>query len=190
MTEEICNFLYYYLSVKPEFTISGVSLLNETPEAVDRVLGIPIIAPNELADRTGRILISCYTREYDHYLTYAREHFDAAKIDVLSFDLVDADVDKALQAVGGRPLVLFGAGGCGSMLLENTDLANANVVAFSDNDQKKWGGRFCGKAIIPPEDIRSVCWDVLILSRAYEYDIKESLQQKYGDTLKIHLLYH
>lgn len=189
MTEEIGYFLHYYHSVKTSFTIGAIALLEDIPAQVTGVLGIDLVPPETLADWQGPILVSCDSRSFGRYMDYARDTYPMDRVAVLSSDTVEADVPGVLERVGDAPVVLFGAGGFSAMLLRSTHLSRANIVAFSDNDKAKWGTRFEDKPVVAPASIPEVARDVIVCSRAYEYDIARSLQNAHGDRLAVHTLF-
>ena len=75
--------------------------------------------------------------------------------------------------------VIFGAGVYGKKILRGLqEIYNVEVVAFCDNDKKKWGERIKSIPIISPQELSSISYDVIFISarRGYMfYDIKEQL---------------
>tara|TARA_A200000113_G_C8862423_1_gene353724 strand:+ start:985 stop:2031 length:1047 start_codon:yes stop_codon:yes gene_type:complete len=58
-----------------------------------------------------------------------------------------------LKFLQGRSIVIFGSSVGGSILSDYLRKNNFNPLCFSDNDTVKWGRKFCGKKIIPPNEI-------------------------------------
>lgn len=61
--------------------------------------------------------------------------------------------------------ILFGAAHSGVTLYETISKKYC-VVAFTDNDPKKWGGKIEEISIIPPSDISHLKYDVIIITSA------------------------
>ncbi|WP_029896175.1 radical SAM protein [Desulfohalovibrio reitneri] len=189
LTEETGYFLFHYQATEPDFTIAGVCLLEDLPEEVTEVLGLPIIPPEEAPRLDTPFLLACYSRDFDRYKEFAETCLGKERVHVLSPDVVEARTDEALAQTAGGPVVLFGAGGCADLLLDSTELARANVVAFSDNDKRKWGSTFRDLPVVPPSEIPEWASEVVICSRAFEYDIERSLVDAHGEALRVHRLY-
>jgi glycosyltransferase involved in cell wall biosynthesis len=86
-----------------------------------------------------------------------------------------------------RPLVVYGAGELTRKLFE-TLRDQFNVTALSDSNEKLWHKQFNSIPVIPPEDISHYSEDVLVSAYASEGEIVRSLHERYGSTIRIHML--
>lgn len=92
-------------------------------------------------------------------------------------------------ALGGRPVVVHGAGELARYLHERCGLAKLDVRAFADGDRTKWSGKFLGKPVIDPDRIADHASDVVIASYAHEAAIAERLARTFGSRVRVHRLY-
>lgn len=80
-------------------------------------------------------------------------------------------------------VIVFGTGsGCGKMLLQLEEkklLGTQNIVAFLDNNERKWGTEFNGRPVMPPDAVRTLAYDVIIVASVYFHEIDAQLQGQY-----------
>ncbi len=62
-----------------------------------------------------------------------------------------------------RKAIIFGCGGVGKEVKRKLELNGIEVIAFSDNDEKKWKDTFEDRIVICPEDIRLYSFDVVAI---------------------------
>lgn len=76
-------------------------------------------------------------------------------------------------------LVIFSAGFICEHYIKKMDLLNRPefcLTALSDNDSQKWGTSQCGVLIVPPEELKKIKFDILIIaSEQYYMPIKKQL---------------
>ena len=52
---------------------------------------------------------------------------------------------------------------------------DVEILAFLDNDQKKWGTKFMGKEICSPDAICQLNYDVVLIASVYEEEVFNQL---------------
>lgn len=62
-----------------------------------------------------------------------------------------------------RKAIIFGCGGVGKEVKKKLELDGIEVIAFSDNDEKKWKDTFEGCMVIRPKDISMFSFDVVAI---------------------------
>lgn len=70
--------------------------------------------------------------------------------------------------------LLFGAGAAARRFLDEA-LAWGEVVAFCDNDPRKWGSRLHGLPVVAPDEIGSLAWDEVVISCTSTYPVYRQL---------------
>ena len=66
----------------------------------------------------------------------------------------------------GRKVILFGASTLGKIALEYLQKTDKGykVIAFCDNDRRKWGMKFAGIPVISPEELKKENSQIIITS--------------------------
>lgn len=81
-------------------------------------------------------------------------------------------------------IILFGASLYGKIAFKILS-DQYDIVAFSDNDEKKWGDTFCDTIIIPPEQIEQYQDTTVVIASQYYYAIGKQLKQANIENIKI-----
>jgi 2-polyprenyl-3-methyl-5-hydroxy-6-metoxy-1,4-benzoquinol methylase len=88
---------------------------------------------------------------------------------------IDYIIEKCIK--DDSKLAVYGAGIHTNFLFDNLDF-ESTVELFIDSDPKKWGMNYKNKKIIPPEDIRNLKADFIIISsHDYENEIQETINK-------------
>ncbi len=66
----------------------------------------------------------------------------------------EASLRRDLGKIGGGPLICFGAGYNGNLMVRVLNSLGINVSMFADNDSKRWGSASCALPVVAPEEIR------------------------------------
>lgn len=69
------------------------------------------------------------------------------------------------------PVIVWGAGSFTWRLLENSLLGKCNIIAFIDNDSKKWGSYIKGVAVCPPDQLKDLTGTLVVSSALFSDDI-------------------
>jgi len=86
----------------------------------------------------------------------------------------EGKIDRFFNA---KDIVIFGASSGGREALEILKLLNRRPSFFTDNDQRKWGTEIEGIKVIPPDELRSLNPDVIIIgSTVYEDEMIAQLE--------------
>jgi SAM-dependent methyltransferase len=72
-----------------------------------------------------------------------------------------AAIDELLKKK--KKIIIWGAGNYAMRLLRNSGLAKCGITAYIDNDPKKQGQKINGKLVLPPEKIRDISADTVIV---------------------------
>lgn len=77
-------------------------------------------------------------------------------------------------------ILIWGTGGysekCVSMI-EGCNKPRFEVLAFVDNDNRKWGDHFHDKKIVSPSDIGAYNFDFLVIGNSFEYEIRKQIKR-------------
>ena len=85
-----------------------------------------------------------------------------------------------------KKVIIFCANGYGELVLNSINEEIIEIVAFADNDPRKWGKMCAGRPIISPENISDLEFDKIIIAYAeYADSIKEQLLSRGVDCRKI-----
>ena len=101
-------------------------------------------------------------------------------------------VQKRIESIPcGERLVVWGTGHHVSMLLENTELKNKNIVKFYDSDIRKKDLTIMGKVICPfnEADIIDKKIDAILIGTYTAQDVIYEILKKYENDIKIYKLY-
>lgn len=71
-------------------------------------------------------------------------------------------------------VLIFGTGSTADRVAELLH-DDVNIEAFVDNNNSKWGGEFKGKKIIPPQNIKNINYDYIIIASQFNYEIYNQL---------------
>ena len=74
-----------------------------------------------------------------------------------------------------RPIVIFGTGNYARSIMINTNISKAQIVCFVDNDKSIQDTIFFGYSINPPEFLKEIEADILILSMLGHEQIKNQI---------------
>lgn len=75
-------------------------------------------------------------------------------------------------------ILIFGTGNAANKFLEKSDDEDIKkVVGFIDNATKKWGTKFYGKLIFPPDEIKNLDYTQIIICSIYYREIKQQLKE-------------
>ena len=77
-----------------------------------------------------------------------------------------------------RRIVLFGTGFIFQLMMQITKFPKElTIIALSDNDASKWGSRYYGVEVIPPERINDFSFDKIIIcaENVFEEEIERQL---------------
>ncbi|KUK14654.1 MAG: hypothetical protein H5T91_03605 [Synergistetes bacterium] len=89
----------------------------------------------------------------------------------------EGKIDRFFNA---RDIVIFGASSGGKEALEILKFLNRSPSYFTDNDRKKWGTEIEGVKVIPPEELKALNPDIIIIgSTVYEDEMVEQIES-YG----------
>ena len=80
------------------------------------------------------------------------------------------DFNSLNKNKNAKPLILYGSGLIGKLILESLRLKNINVDYFCDRDQKKWGKKIKDIQIISPEKLKNLDKDANIFICYYTFD--------------------
>lgn len=75
----------------------------------------------------------------------------------------------------GTPVIVWGVGCSTTRLLANSFLGKANIVAFTDNNSKHWGGSILNKTVLNPVDLKSRNELIIVTSKIYGQEIISQL---------------
>lgn len=67
-------------------------------------------------------------------------------------------------------VIVFGTGTGAEKALKELNRQLAEVVCFTDNDEQKWGESFCGRSIIPPQELVGKAFDKIMICSSYAYE--------------------
>lgn len=96
--------------------------------------------------------------------------------------------EKVDRFINAKTIVIFGASSGGRKALEILRLLNRRPSFFTDNDQKKWGTEIDGVRVIPPEELKRIDPDAIVIgSTVYEDEMVEQVS-RYGLCDRIVLL--
>ncbi len=73
--------------------------------------------------------------------------------------------------VDQEPVIVWGAGQATQRLLQNTNLGDANILFFVDNDENKYGSVIKGKKVISPNEIGQTNATICICSALHSKEI-------------------
>lgn len=73
-------------------------------------------------------------------------------------------------------IVIFGASDTGKLAFQMLRL-RYDIIAFTDNDGKKWGKEFLGVPVIPPQRIASFDAELIVTASIYHVEINRQLQE-------------
>lgn len=95
---------------------------------------------------------------------------------------LEVQIHKIISTLARKelPLAVWGAGTHTLRLMEKSDLANANIVAFLDSNPKNHGKKINGVPILPPKSLPSPEATILISSHAAESEIKLYIRNVLG----------
>lgn len=86
----------------------------------------------------------------------------------------EGKIDRFLNA---QNIVIFGASSGGKEALEMLRFLNKRPSFFTDNDQKKWGTEVDGVKVIPPEELKKLNPDAIVIgSTVYEDEMIEQVE--------------
>lgn len=75
-------------------------------------------------------------------------------------------------------IVIFCANGLGEFVLDSLDDSEVEVIAFADNNERLWGGYYAGVRVIPPDELKILEFDLIIIAYAeYAQEIKSQLEE-------------
>ena len=81
-------------------------------------------------------------------------------------------------------IIIFGTGTWGERIYKALSKADVHIIAFSDNDSVKWGTRFCGIDVIPPDKLKNMDVYVLIAVKEHGDEIQEQFKGMENHKLK------
>ena len=70
-----------------------------------------------------------------------------------------------------NPVIIWGAGNFTMRLLAESLLGKCNIVAFIDNDSKKWGKTIKGASVYPPDRVKDLKGTLVVCAALYSDDI-------------------
>lgn len=77
-------------------------------------------------------------------------------------------------------IIVFGVGHELRKMVSRNYFTEYEIIAFCDNDCKKWGQEYEGKKIISPDKINEYSYDkIMITTTLYENEIREQLTKEY-----------
>ncbi len=88
-----------------------------------------------------------------------------------------------------RSIIVFGCGFVGRKAYEKLN-EEYSIIAFSDNDQEKWGKEYCGVRIISPEEISSFDATVVIAVSGNIDKLAEQLRSLGAGSIVLFRLYY
>ncbi|MEG1718449.1 MAG: class I SAM-dependent methyltransferase, partial [Bacteroidales bacterium] len=76
------------------------------------------------------------------------------------------------------PIVVWGAGNYTARILKETNLKEANILFFVDNDSKKEGMQIIGKEVISPEALLQLKepFDIVVVSALFSLEISKQIK--------------
>ena len=79
-------------------------------------------------------------------------------------------------------IIIFGTGSSAVRYVErnNEYFDNMEILAFADNNKKKWGNKLKGKKIISPQDINKYNYDIILICSVYEEEIHNQIVSAIG----------
>lgn len=86
-------------------------------------------------------------------------------------------------------VLIFGTGSTCKFVLTTLKLKNVNIIAYVDNDQKKWNSSLNGIKILSPEKIKDLKYDFIIIASEFYNEIYLQLLSMNVDKNKIVLFY-
>jgi len=122
----------------------------------------------------GKFYPACWVMGYLPYIAKSKKCYDSIKSYIR--DCVEKTYPEIEALIASQePVIVWGTGSFAQRLYMQAHLDRCNVLAFVDNNKKKWMSEFGGKKIIPPADINAEC-KILIASVYGSKDIKEQLK--------------
>lgn len=117
------------------------------------------------------LLIHDVSKQEDYHLRY-RIPFSLAKY------------SQALS----EGVVIWGTGGGAADTIEKNHIPEDRILAFVDNDRKKWGTTFQGKRVISKEELKSSYYNswLMVCSSYYKEIIRDIIEQDLA--LKDHII--
>lgn len=79
-------------------------------------------------------------------------------------------------------IVVWGTGKIAKELmnsLEQMKYYRDNIVAFCDNDSKKWNTEFCGNEVVSPNELDNLVYDYLVIATVHEDEIRNQISLHY-----------
>lgn len=71
-------------------------------------------------------------------------------------------------------IIIFGTGSTADTVVDFLN-KNVNILAFSDNNDLKWGGTFKGKDIVSPKKIKEFSYDYIVIASQFNEEIYNQL---------------
>lgn len=156
--------------------------------------------------RQGFVSPSCGTTSAVIYDSYERTKggtspqapiFDSStEVGLIAYVQQCRDLDRELRNAIDRlvsarqPLVVWGVGTHTQRLLANTNLREANVVAFIDSNPNYHGRTLNGVQIMPPERVRDFAEPILVSSRRCQDAILRQIRLELGLSNEVLTLYN
>lgn len=81
----------------------------------------------------------------------APQAVEAIKGYVTASSALMSDINERFRSILSVPVIVWGVGQLALKLLVETDLAKANIVAFTDGNPMHHGGSLLGVSVVPPE---------------------------------------
>ena len=75
-----------------------------------------------------------------------------------------------------EPVVVWGAGSFTERLLEGSLLGKCNIIAFIDNDSKKWGNNIKGVTVSSPDRVKDFAGTLVVASALFSDEICEEVK--------------
>ena len=77
-----------------------------------------------------------------------------------------------------KKIILFGAAALSLKTIYSLDEDKYEIIAFSDNDKRRYNTLWMGKTVISPKDISNYEYDYIIISNRYGKEIRKQLVEE------------
>ncbi|MGE5630061.1 MAG: class I SAM-dependent methyltransferase [Caulobacteraceae bacterium] len=175
------NVLEYYLYSSPLPHYINVEHINHfSPNAIVR-----LFADNGFSLLECVSTAICFGSEPDPIILAVFEYTDVIEVAHAKVCTMLSDKDLEQRKVNsvidyivstGKKVAVFGTGNFARTLMANTNLNNANIICFLDNDSSMYDKSFCGYKVNPPSFLKEFDGEVLILSMHGSAEIEKQIR--------------
>jgi FlaA1/EpsC-like NDP-sugar epimerase len=109
--------------------------------------------------------------------------------DVFNDQRTKRNIKEFLKGRKGFAICIYGAGSIAQELLKRYDLSHMNILGFIDRDPKKMGKRLGGYKIYPPDALKHLNPDAVLLALSQNKEVGQYLEKlKKSNNLKFRVM--